>query len=202
MNIRRTRRTTVTLVACAGLALTAAGCGGDDGAGVRTLDGGGGSVSGSASGSGSASANGHASGSGSHVEDCVPGDTTDADTSVEVDLVEWDVIPEPAEVGAGKIAFLTSTEQAAEPHELVIARADDPQGLPTDDDGAVDESQLPDGALIGEIEAYPAGTTCEAAFDLSAGDYVLFCNIVETEADGTVESHYAEGMTTGFTVTD
>lgn len=212
------------LAAAAALALAATGCGSDDGAGVRTIEGDGGSVSGSASGSSSASgpgsasgsasgggsaseseaasASGSGSGSGLAVDDCVPGDVSGADTSVEVDLVEWDVIPDPDEVSAGTIAFLTSTESAVEPHELVIARGDDPEGLPTDDDGAVDESQLAEGDLIGEIEAYPAGTTCEGAFDLPAGDYVLFCNIVETEEDGTVEAHYAQGMTTGFTVTE
>ncbi len=196
------------------LALVAGACGGDDGAGVRTIDGGGGSISGSGSASGSgshasgseadASASGaeaSGSGSGSEVAACVPGDTAGADTTVAVDLVEWAVRPEVAEVPAGTIAFVASTEHAAEPHELVIVAGDDPEGLPVDADGAVDESGLPEGALVGEIEAFPAGTTCEAAFDLAPGDYVLFCNIVETEEDGTVEAHYAEGMTTSFTVT-
>lgn len=216
------------LAASAALALAAAGCGGDDGAGVRTIDGGGGSISGSGSASGSASGTSEsdsasgteeatdeqtsedasASGSGSAsasasgvAAECEPvGDVSTADTTVDVALTEWAIAPTPAEAAAGTIGFTASTEQAAEPHELVIVKGDDPQGLPTDADGAVDESQLEDGALVGEIEAFPAGTTCEGAFDLPAGDYVLFCNIVETEEDGTVEAHYAEGMTTAFSV--
>lgn len=202
------------LAASAVLALVAAGCGGDDGAGVRTIDGGGGSISGSGSGSMSGSASGtsesEASASGSSsgsasasgvAAECEPvRDVSTADTTIDVALTEWAIAPVPAEAAAGTIGFVASTEQAAEPHELVIVKGDDPQGLPTDEDGAVDESQLEDGALIGEIEVFPAGTTCEGAFDLPAGDYVLFCNIVETEDDGTVEAHYAEGMTTAFTV--
>ncbi len=181
------------LAATAALALAATGCGSDDGAGVRNDDGGG-SISGSASGlSGSGAASGGA--------ECEPGDTSGADTTVEVALTEWDVAPVPDEVAAGTIAFDASTVDAAEPHELVIVKGDDPQALPTGEDGAVDESQLEDGALIGEIEAFPSGETCSAAFDLEPGEYVLFCNIVETEDDGSTESHYAQGMTTSFTVT-
>ena len=175
------------LAAGAALALAITGCGSDDGAGVRSGDGGG-SISGSGSGL-------------SGAPECQPGDTSGADTTVGVQLTEWSVTPEPDEVPAGTIAFEASTADAAEPHELVIVKGDDPQGLPTGEDGGVDESQLEDGALIGEIEAFPAGETCSAAFDLEPGEYVLFCNLVETASDGTVESHYAEGMTTSFTVT-
>ena len=48
----------------------------------------------------------------------------------------------------------------------------------------------------GEIEPFPGGETCEGGFELEAGSYILFCNIVETEEDGTVESHFEEGMVT------
>ncbi len=70
----------------------------------------------------------------------------------------------------------------------------------TDDDGGVDESQIPEEDLIGEIEEFPSGEQRTATFELDAGTYVLFCNITETEADGTIESHFAKGMATTFTV--
>jgi len=39
------------------------------------------------------------------------------------------------------------------------------------------------------------------AFDLAPGKYVLICNIVQTEPDGSKEAHYKVGMRTAFTVT-
>ena len=35
---------------------------------------------------------------------------------------------------------------------------------------------------------------------LDPADYLLFCNTVEEESDGTVEVHYAKGMHRAFTV--
>jgi len=187
-------KTGMTIVAVGMLLLAA--CGNDDGSDVRTVGGDGGSVS--ASGSISASATGSATG----VFECVEGDIDDADTVVEVDLPEWDVVPEVDEVPAGRIGFIASTEGSVDPHELVVVKGDDPEALPTDERGAVVEEELPEGAFIGEIEAFPPGQTCQGAFDLEPGNYVLFCNLVEEEADGTIEAHYAEGMTTSFTVTE
>ena len=51
-----------------------------------------------------------------------------------------------------------------------------------------------------EIEEFDPGKTGTATFDLAAGRYVLVCNIVQDEPDGTKESHYLMGMSTEFTV--
>jgi len=64
----------------------------------------------------------------------------------------------------------------------------------------VDEGKLPAGAFVGEIEAFPAKQRCQGTFALTAGRYALFCNILETEADGTKENHYANGMRASFEV--
>lgn len=126
--------------------------------------------------------------------------TEDAAISADVTVVlgEWIVEPTPTAITAGSVTF-AADNQGGEPHELVIARADDPADLPTDDDGGVDESQIAEADLIGEIEGFPNGEVRTGTFDLSAGTYVLFCNITETE-DDTVESHFANGMATTFTV--
>ena len=127
------------------------------------------------------------------------GDPTAADNTVGVTLDEFTITVGASGAAPGTIAFQAENE-GEEPHEIVIAKHDgDPGDLPTDADGAVDEAQLPDGALIGEIEGFPAGETCAGAFDLEAGSYALFCNIVEEE-DGATEAHYAEGMHTTFEV--
>jgi hypothetical protein len=117
---------------------------------------------------------------------------------VTVTLSEWNVSPSPGSVPAGKTDFRASNK-GAEVHELVVVKGDQPLALPVKD-GAVDEEALPKGAFIGEIEDVPAGGACQGTFELAAGPYVLFCNIVEREPNGELESHYLNGMRTAFTV--
>lgn len=176
--------------------LALAACGNDDdGASVREIGSGSGSGSGSASASGSGSATAPAA-----PGECVLEGATDdpADVTVEVTLSDFAVTATPTEVPAGAVAF-AATNDGALPHELVIAAYEgDPGDLPVDDDGAVDEDQLPEGSVIGEIEEFATDQSCTGTFELAAGDYVLFCNIVEDD-DGV--AHYHEGMYTTFTVT-
>ncbi len=167
-----------------GLALFLAGCGSDDGAGVRNVDG-----TQAASGSGTASGPAAA---------CKPvGDAAGADATIAVELKEWAVLPARADVPAGTVTF-EARNTGEDAHELVVVRADDPAALPLAADGTVDEEQLPEGAFVGEIEAFPAKQTCTGTFELPAGSYALFCNLLETEADGRKENHYANGMRTRF----
>ena len=170
--------------------LIGAGCGDDDGGDVRQLGESDGS-SASASGSGSAVASGSA-------EDChVEGGIDDAEVGeVHASLAEYTIETEETSVAAGAIKF-EATNEGEEPHELAIIRADDPEALPTADDGSVDDAALGDD-LIGEIEPFATGTECQGTFELGAGTYSLICNIVEEDG----ESHYAEGMYTTLTVTD
>lgn len=170
----------------------------DDGAEVRNVgEEDGGSASGSESGSASGSGSGSGSASGSAVA-CAPvGDPAAADTTIDVELDEWSVTA-PTSVAAGAV-HLAAANVGDEPHEVVVVQADSIEALPALDGEGVDEAQLPDGALLGEIEAFPAGETCDGVFDLTPGTYVLFCNIVEEE-DGEIEDHFALGMATTLTV--
>jgi hypothetical protein len=180
-----------------GLALLLAGCGSDDGAGVRNVDGtqspsGSGTASGSGTGSGSGTASGQAAAA------CKPvGDAATSDATIAVELKEWAVLPARADVPAGTVTF-EARNTGEDAHELVVVRATDPASLPLAADGTVDEEKLPEGAFVGEIEAFPAKQTCPGTFELAAGSYALFCNILETEADGAKENHYANGMRTRF----
>ena len=179
-----------------GLALLLAGCGSDDGAGVRNVDGtqspsGSGTASGSGTGSGSGTASGQAAA-------CKPvGDAATSDATIAVELKEWTVLPARADMPAGTVTF-EARNTGEDAHELVVVRAADPASLPLAADGTVDEDKLPEGAFVGEIEAFPAKQTCPGTFELAAGSYALFCNILETEADGAKENHYANGMRTRF----
>ncbi|MGH8896892.1 MAG: hypothetical protein ACRDZ4_07705 [Egibacteraceae bacterium] len=181
--------------------LMAVACGRDDGAAVRTIDEGTGAASGPGTGSGPGTASvprtdstpgasGSASGPGAAALD-----PAKADTRVSVTLREWTVTPQPAEVKAGVIAFDVKNEGGTK-HELVVLRAADAQALPVKPDGAADEDKLPAGDAIGEVEV-EVGKTGVVAFQLTPGDYVLICNIV----DDTATAHFKQGMHVSFKVT-
>lgn len=121
------------------------------------------------------------------------------ETTVEVTLQEFAVLPAQDTVPAGSVTFEATNEGPNDPHELVVIRTDlAPESLPTTEEGSVDEEG--EGIeIIGEIEEFPVGETESATFDLEAGDYVLICNLVEEE-EGEIEAHYALGMRIGFTV--
>lgn len=123
----------------------------------------------------------------------------DEGTTVDVILSEWVVDPDVTSVPAGEVTF-TANNDGVEDHELVVVKTDlSADALPVDDTGKVDEEG--EGIeVIGEIEEFAAGDSEEATFNLAAGSYVLFCNIVEEEASGEKESHYQEGMHAAFTV--
>ncbi|MFL5688101.1 MAG: hypothetical protein ACJ77I_03850 [Chloroflexota bacterium] len=122
-------------------------------------------------------------------------------TSVSVALQEFAIVPSVANVPAGTVKFVAKNSGPDDVHEMVVLRTDlDPAALPVDKDGKADEEG--DGITsIGETGDVAVGETKEASFDLAPGKYVLICNIVQTEPDGSIEAHYKVGMRTAFTVT-
>jgi hypothetical protein len=125
--------------------------------------------------------------------------TTTARTTVGVTLQEFSVTPAPKSAPAGQVTFEAENTGPKDPHELVVIKTDlAPDALPTTSEGKVDEQ----GAgieVIGEIEEFKVGETRSTGFDLTAGGYVLICNVVEKE-EGKTEAHYQLGMRTAFTV--
>jgi hypothetical protein len=180
-----TRRPFATVALAAVLLVTAAACSEDKD-----------SASGSSASGASASG---AAASGSAAEAACDPVGDGGGTPVAVTLGEWKVEVDKAEAPAGKVTFTISNE-GAEPHELVVVKADSIDDLKVVD-GKVDEEALPKGAFIGEVEAFPSGEDCKGTFELDAGKYILFCNIVEDVESGAHESHFEEGMHTTFTVT-
>ncbi len=118
--------------------------------------------------------------------------------SVKVTLTEWAVVTDKASVPAGKVSFVVTNSGTQFKHEFVVIKSDlAPADLPAVD-GKVDEK----GAginFIGEVKELEIGGTGTESFDLTAGKYVLICNIVETGSGH--ESHYTQGMRVAFTVT-
>ena len=74
-------------------------------------------------------------------------------------------------------------------HEFVILRTDDaPDALPVEN-GVIPEDQID---LVDEAEDIAPGTDTSLSANLTAGSYVLVCNL---------PSHYEAGMHAAFTVT-
>jgi uncharacterized cupredoxin-like copper-binding protein len=120
-----------------------------------------------------------------------------AGATVQVTLQEWAVVPAQASAAAGDVTFQVANSGPDDPHEFVVLKTDlDPGSLPTDANGAVDEEG--EGIeVVDEIEDIEVGQGGDLTVSLTAGKYVLLCNIYdETEK----EAHYAMGMRAAFTV--
>ena len=119
-----------------------------------------------------------------------------APASADVRLSEFSLGVAPISVSEGEVEF-TVTNAGAFSHQFLVIRTNlAPDALPTTADGGVDESQV---EVVGRIDTFEAGTK-SVVVDMPRANYVLICNIVFPPADGDVISHYANGMTTRFTV--
>lgn len=87
---------------------------------------------------------------------------------------------------------LTATNVGGEEHELVIVKASAVADLPTNADGSVDEEKIPEADKMGEIEHVAANQSKSADFELVAGTYVAFCNLIDKMGAGSMN---AGGMT-------
>ena len=100
----------------------------------------------------------------------------------------------------GTVIFRAHNAGTDDIHEFLVIRTDRaPNALPTEDNGSYEENG-PGTQLIDEIEEVAPGATQELSLDLTEGNYVLICNMVHVEDDGSVEVHYALGMHTAFRV--
>jgi hypothetical protein len=113
--------------------------------------------------------------------------TSAAGAAVDVSLVEW-AVNATGTPAAGTVT-LNVTNDGQFPHELLVIKGDSYESLPLDANGAVEEAQLTAGALIGETERLDGGATTTLTAELTAGHYVLLCNIV-----GGGSSHAARGQ--------
>lgn len=143
-----------------------------------------------------------ACGSGSEATKSTPTPTSVAGGSSKAAtfvLDEWSIVPPKGTLTAGKVA-VTATNNGSETHEVVIVRAEDASSLPVKADGSVDEDRIPGSKKAGEIADLAAGKSATKTLDLSAGDYVAFCNIVDAMgsdgmgSDGTGSGDMGNGM--------
>jgi uncharacterized cupredoxin-like copper-binding protein len=124
----------------------------------------------------------------------------DSTKSVGVDLQEFSIKPSTGNAKPGEVEFDVNNVGGTT-HEFVVVRASDAASLPTKADGSVDEDKIAEADKLGEIEDIEVKGSEKKTFDLEAGDYVLFCNIVDDSIDPAV-SHFERGMHAQFTVSD
>ncbi len=130
----------------------------------------------------------------------VTASSDDGGASVSVVLTDGDVVLDPTSVDAGSVEIVAKNV-GGDLHDLLIVRGDDPGALPVNEDGAVIEDDLPKDDFIGKIAVVEAGTEESAWFDLDAGSYIVFCNIVVPTAVPPLPiSHFKDGMVSTFTV--
>ena len=126
--------------------------------------------------------------------------STGGGTTVNVTLTEWAVIPDKTSVPAGNVTFHVTNAGTQFQHELSVIKSDLAlDALPADSTGRVDEEGGAGMTYIGEVSELDIGATGDVTLALTAGKYVLICNIVESGAGH--ESHYNMGMRIAFTVT-
>jgi uncharacterized cupredoxin-like copper-binding protein len=126
--------------------------------------------------------------------------SNDEGATVNVTLTEWAVVLDKTSVPAGNVFFHVTNAGTKFKHEFVVLKTDlAPDALPADSTGRVDEEGGAGITYIGEVEELEIGASGDVSLPLTAGSYVLICNIVE--AGGGHESHYNQGMRVAFTAT-
>ena len=90
---------------------------------------------------------------------------------------------------AGTVVFHIKNDATDVNHQFTIIKTDlDAANLPTDSAGNVDTSQLDS---VGATQQVAPGDSVDLSVDLTAGHYVIFCDMA---------GHYQSGMYANFTV--
>lgn len=106
--------------------------------------------------------------------------------TISIELQEYAFSPSTVQVNAGVVTF-AAKNSGSENHELAFLPGGGEVLLTTS--GEPDEDALAkEGAF--ELEAFSAGQSCNATYDVKPGTYTLFC--VVTSTDG--KTHYEKGM--------
>lgn len=107
-------------------------------------------------------------------------------TSVGVKLKEFSIVPSVKTAKAGKVTFVVKNTGKLE-HEMLVMKTNlAPAKLPLNAKGRV-----PEKGAVGEIGDIAPGQTKKKTFALTAGKYVLLCNL---------PGHYKAGQYSGFVV--
>ncbi|MBI1195814.1 MAG: hypothetical protein GC138_08215 [Gammaproteobacteria bacterium] len=116
---------------------------------------------------------------------------------------DWAIDKDRDEIRAGPTTILLRN-QSARTHEFVMIRINSKSQLPlhietTNPNEPLDEDQFSEEQIVTEVEHLPPGQVLSHEVTLIPGEYLIFCNVMESTADGVV-SHYGMGMRTELTV--
>jgi uncharacterized cupredoxin-like copper-binding protein len=118
---------------------------------------------------------------------CAP-DASNA-APVAVELADFRVILDPAEIPAGRLVFQTTNESSALVHEIEIFAATEAGAVLPVSESVADTTGL---HLVDEIENIVPGGRASLVVDLAPGTYLVICNL---------PGHYGNGMWAYLTVT-
>lgn len=109
--------------------------------------------------------------------------------AINIDLAEFTLKASAVSAPAGTVNF-SAKNGGANNHELVIVRSNAaPGSLALNAANGVDEAQI---QIVKRMDRIAGGASGTLSADLTAGTYILLCNV------GT---HYSRGMNIAFTVT-
>ncbi len=131
------------------------------------------------------------------VNACGGGGSSD---DVKASLKEFSVTLDSRQHKAGSISIKVDNTGSIK-HEFIIMRAKDAAALPLDAQGGVDEEKVAEADKPGEIAEFAQGTSKTKKFNLPAGDYVMFCNLVNEKSGTPPVVHFKLGMHETFTAT-
>jgi|GEM_PF-2176164 len=115
---------------------------------------------------------------------------------------EWAIDKDRDEIHAGT-ATLLLRNQSARTHEFVMIRINSKSDLPKHTEShsePLDEDQFSEEQIVTEVEHLAPGSVSRHVVDLTPGEYLIFCNVMETTPSGDVISHYGMGMRTTLKV--
>ncbi len=113
-------------------------------------------------------------------------------TTVRTILTDHSILPEKLSVPAGRVKFVTRNTGRLLHELLIIETALGAKDLPVNKKTQRAIDNRAEAVRIGAIRKVKAGKTKRGTFDLTAGHYLLICNI---------PGHYTGGMTVEFVVT-
>ena len=130
-------------------------------------------------------------------------------TTIKATLSEYKIKLNKKSATAGCVEFKV-INRGVEDHELIIVKGRKARSVPQHE-GVVEEDDL---AAVGETGDLETLERAKLPVELSAGKYVVFCNVLHDEsgegddmsdehgghADTKSESHFGEGMHVIFTV--
>lgn len=123
--------------------------------------------------------------------------------NISVNLNEWKIVSSNDSIPAGDVT-LNIKNSGKEVHEILVLKlkSNTPPGkLPTDADGALDESNFEKvGVKIDEVEDIQPNSAKTLKVSLAPGRYAIVCNRVDKETDGSTEAHYMKGMSIALNV--